>query len=109
MASGLDDIHYQLLKHLSSPYLHTLLALMNEVWATGNVPSIWKTALVVPVPKPGKDHTVPSKYCRIALTSCVYKTMERMVNDRLVWFLEKHTCSLTFSVVLGKAEVLLTI
>lgn len=63
---------------------------MNEIWTSGNVPSIWKTASVVPIPKPGKDHTDPSNYRPIALTSCVCKTMERMVNDRLVWFLEKH-------------------
>ena len=31
-----------------------------------------------------------NNYCPIALTSCICKTMERMVNDRLVWFLEKE-------------------
>jgi potassium voltage-gated channel Eag-related subfamily H protein 8 len=40
--------------------------------------------------KPGKDHSDPSNYRPIALTSCICKTMERMINDRLVWFLESH-------------------
>ena len=50
----------------------------------------WREATIVPVPKPGKDHTVPTNYRPIALTSCVCKTMERMINARLVWFLESN-------------------
>ena len=43
---------------------------------------------VVPIPKPGKDTSDPTNYRPIALTSCVCKVMERMVNNRLVWYLE---------------------
>lgn len=63
---------------------------MNNIWETGDLPAIWKLATVVPIPKPNKDHTDPSNYRPIALTSCVCKTFERMVNDRLVWFLESN-------------------
>ena len=63
---------------------------MNDIWTSGDLPSIWKLATVIPIPKPNKDHTDPSNYRPIALTSCVCKTMERMVNDRLVWFLESN-------------------
>ena len=45
-------------------------------------------ATVIPIPKPGKDHSDPGNYRPIALTSCLCKTMERMVNDRLMWYLE---------------------
>ena len=44
---------------------------------------------VIP-PKPGKDHFNPLNYRPIALTSCICKTVERMVNERLVWYLEKN-------------------
>jgi hypothetical protein len=37
-------------------------------------------ANVIPIPKPGKDHSEPSNYRPIALSSCVCKTMERMIN-----------------------------
>ena len=45
---------------------------------------------VIPIPKPGKDPTNPTKYRPIALTSCICKTMERMLNRRLIWYLESH-------------------
>ena len=52
----------------------------------------WREALVIPIPipKPGKDASEPSNYRPIALTSCLCKTLERMVNNRLVWFLDKN-------------------
>ena len=56
----------------------------------GSLPGSWKEAIVIPIPKPGKDITNPGNYRPIAITSCICKTMERMVSDRLVWFLEKN-------------------
>ena len=89
-AVGCDDIHYQLLKHLPFRSLDSLLRIFNQVCHTGILPDSWKEATVIPIPKSGKDSTNPSNYRPIALTTCICKTMERMVNDRLVWFLEKN-------------------
>ena len=49
-ACGPDDIHYQLLKHLPKLALQVLLDLMNDIWETGDLPSIWKLANVIPIP-----------------------------------------------------------
>ena len=39
----------------------------------------------------GMTHTSdPSNYRPIALTSCICKVMERMINNRLVWYLERN-------------------
>ena len=54
----------------------------------GHFPLSWSQAIVIPIPKPGKDNTDPNNYRPIALTSCICKTMDRMINKRLVWFLE---------------------
>ena len=85
---GPDDIHYQILKHMPDISLHALLDLFNDIWDDGVFPPGWREATIIPIPKPGKDHTNPTKYRPIALTSCICKTFERMINNRLVWYLE---------------------
>ena len=89
-AVGSDDIHYQFLKHLPLRSLDSLLRIFNHIWHSGILPDSWKEAIVIPIPKPGKDSTSPANYRPIALKSCICKILERMVNDRLVWFLEKN-------------------
>ena len=43
----------------------------------------------------------------IALTSCLCKIVERMINDRLVWYLEKHKLIVNVKVASAKTEALL--
>ena len=89
-AVGPDEIHYEFLKQLPSCSLDFLLQAFNEVWVSGTFPPSWKQATIIPIPKPGKDSTDPSNYRPIALTSCLCKTLERMINTRLIWFLESN-------------------
>ena len=89
-AAGHDQIHYQILKHLPKKSLESLLEILNDIWITGKFPEEWKKAIIIPIPKPNKDHTEATNYRPIALTSCLCKTMERMINSRLVWFLESN-------------------
>ena len=89
-ATGPDEVHYQMLKHLPPSSLQALLEIFNDMWETGKFPESWELATVIPVPKPGKDHTEPNNYRPIALTSCLCKTLERMINVRLVWYLESN-------------------
>ena len=87
---GPDKVHYQFLKHLPDTTLSILLDIFNDIWQSGEFPTSWLEALVIPIPKPGKDTSDPNNYRPIALTSCICKTLERIVNDRLVWFLESN-------------------
>ena len=87
-ATGPDEIHYQMLKHLPPRSLEALLDTFNDMWKTGKFPQSWELATIIPVPKPGKDHAEPTNYRPIALTSCLCKTLERMINPRLIWYLE---------------------
>jgi len=88
-AVGRDDIHYQMLKHLPPNAVNTLLETLNNIWFAGNFLPSWRTSTVIPIPKPAKDPSDPNNYRPIALTSCLCKVMERMINNSLVWFLEK--------------------
>ena len=78
------------MKHLPDSSLLVLLKTFNDIWETGNVPKSWKEATIIPIPKPGKDNTNPNNYRPIALTSCIGKALERMINERLVWYLETN-------------------
>ena len=73
----IDTVHYQLLKHLPDDSMLLLLYIFNHIWLTQDFPTSWKTAIIIPVPKPSD----PSSYRPIALTSCLCKTMEQMVKS----------------------------
>ena len=88
-APGEDKISYPMLRHLSESALEFLLYMYNVIWRTCDFPGVWRDAVVLPFFKPGKDPTVPESYRPIALTSCVCKLMEKMVNGRLMHVLEK--------------------
>ena len=55
-SAGPDDVHYDMLKHLPFACLSTLLVLYNAIWLGIVFLSSWRKAVVIPIPKPGKDH-----------------------------------------------------
>ena len=87
---GPDKIHYQFLKELPEPSTNFLLQIFNDLWNRGDIPRIWKETTVIPIPKTFKDNTNAKYYRPISLCSCVCKTLERMVNARLIWYLETN-------------------
>ena len=91
-APGEDDIIYEMLKHLPEDSKNFLLKIINKIWETGIMPKSWKLSLIILSKKPGKDHFSAASYRPIALTSCICKIMEKMVNTRLVWYLERNNC-----------------
>ena len=89
-APGEDNIHYSMLRNLPDISLEFILTFFNQIWSNHVFPSLWRSALTIPFHKPGKDKQNPTSYRPIALTSCLCKLMERMVNTRLVWYLESN-------------------
>ena len=75
-ATGPDEIHYQMLKHLPDTSLETLLNIFNYIWTTGIFPDDWQYATIIPIPKPGNDPAEPNNYIPIALTSCLCKHLK---------------------------------
>ena len=63
--------------------------LINKSWTEENLPDEWKTALLCPIPKQGKDSTLADSYRPICLLPTIAKLMERMVNNRIDWCLEQ--------------------
>jgi hypothetical protein len=57
---------------------------VSKIWETGIVPSLWKKAIIMPVPKIGKDPTNTASYRPLSLTGTLEKSMERIINTRLL-------------------------
>jgi ribonuclease HI len=86
---GPDDVHYEMLKQLPRVAKLKLLEIYNKIWEGDEFPESWTEATVIPILKPGKDPNQTNSYRPISLTSCVCKTLEKMVNYRLTHELEK--------------------
>ena len=89
-APGPDGIHNNLLKHLPEDTLNILKEILNKIWTSVDFPQQWRAATVIPTLKPNKDHDDQLSYRPIALTSCLCKVLERMINTRFIWYLEKY-------------------
>ncbi|GBL73034.1 putative RNA-directed DNA polymerase from transposon X-element [Araneus ventricosus] len=87
---GTEDIHLNMIIHLTDSSLINILRLFNRIWREHRFPNSWRRALIIPIAKPGKDSQDPTNYRPIALTSCLHKILERMVNARLVYILETN-------------------
>uniref|UniRef100_A0A1Y1K801 Reverse transcriptase domain-containing protein n=1 Tax=Photinus pyralis TaxID=7054 RepID=A0A1Y1K801_PHOPY len=87
---GGDGIHNQMLRHCSAEMKEIILKFFNTCWIESTYPSEWKQAVVVPIPKRGKDPLLAQHYRPISLTSCLGKLLEKMVNGRLQTFLERN-------------------
>lgn len=87
---GKDEICHVMLKHLGVEASLKLLGLYNKVWEAGKLPVGWKEAVIIPIRKTGKDSSNPMNYRPIALTSHIGKIMERMITERLTFYMESR-------------------
>ena len=78
----------EMLFHLGSAAVCKLLQIFNHSWEQGVLPQIWREAIMIPILKKGKAPKKANNYRPVSLTSCVVKTMERIVNERLKWYLK---------------------
>ncbi|KAI8434676.1 hypothetical protein MSG28_003208 [Choristoneura fumiferana] len=89
-APGIDGIPYSFLINASRETKMYFLKLINLIFITGVVPEAWKTQIVIPLLKPGKDPNDPSSYRPVALSSVLAKIMEHLIKNRLEWILENR-------------------
>ena len=85
---GVDGIPYSFICKSSSYCKQLFLILINYFFVTGRVPESWKTQIIIPILKPGKDPKDPGSYRPIALSSVLAKIMENLIKNRLEWILE---------------------
>ncbi|KAL4119620.1 hypothetical protein QTP88_012418 [Uroleucon formosanum] len=82
------DIPYSFIKNFPSNGQNQLLQIYNLIWESGFYPDLWRNAIIILIPKPNKNKFNISNYRPISLISTLSKLLEKMVNKRLIWFLE---------------------
>lgn len=90
-AVGPDMVANEFLLHLPSTAREQLLNIFNRSWTDGHFPTPWKESILIPIPKPGRNPAEPSSYRPIALLSNVGKLLERLVTNRLSWWIEDQS------------------
>ena len=89
-APGIDDVSYSMIKQAHPTLQKKILKLYNKILDTGIFPDIWSNSVIIPIHKQGKDPTDPSSYRPISLTCCICKLLEKIINYRLMWYLENN-------------------
>ena len=93
-APGTDQIPNVCLRQCEILLNSHLLTVFNASLRLQYFLESWKHAVVIPVPKPEGDLSIPKGYRPISLLSCLSKTLERVITDRITSFLE-DTCALS--------------
>ena len=78
-ALGPDKISNLHLKHLGPKGITFLTDLFNLSSKTSHIPAIWKSSIIVPLPKPGKDHSDSKSYRPVSLLCPAIKILERLI------------------------------
>ena len=77
-APGSDGVHRSMLHHTGPEARQIVLAFISKLYKDRRLPSTWKQAEQVPIPKSDKRNA----FRPISLLSCVSKTTESMVLNR---------------------------
>lgn len=88
-APGEDNVTNKTLRNLDDNSITALTEYMNECWDKGELPSSWKHAKVIFIPKTGKTLSLDNLR-PISLTSCLGKLMEHVILNRLREFAEDN-------------------
>lgn len=85
---GFDEINYEMVRKLPINAKKLTVQIFNIIYEKSIAPEQWRTHLVVPILKPGKNEKEASSYRPISLFSYLGKTFENILKARLEWFLE---------------------
>ena len=87
---GESGIRKKIIEKLPTIALIKLKDIINHAISMGYFPERFKSAIITLVPKPNKDSTKPENYRPISLLEVPGKIMEKIINERLVKYLERN-------------------
>lgn len=80
---GIDEINNKMIKELNKNTIAALTAIFNAILRLNHFPNAWKTAIILPFRKPGKDPRLRENYRPISLLPTLSKIFERLILSRL--------------------------
>ena len=89
-APGDDTIPYDIIKQLDPKAKKYILHIYNRIWNGEPIPQRWRTAVIKPILKEGKDPKSPGSWRPISLTACLGKILEKIIADRLTSYMESN-------------------
>ena len=96
-SGGLQLITNDMLKACQAPLVPSLLKLFNSILSSGFYPNHWSKGYLSPIFKSG-DRSKPENYRGIAITGCLGKLFNSILNNRLDEFLMKNEIISPFQV-----------
>ena len=88
-ATGPDRILGDFLKFFRNELVSPLKTLFETIWQSGQYPSEWARSIIVPLHKKGSE-LLPNNYRGIALLSHIGKVLTRILNKRLVSWIDRN-------------------
>lgn len=85
---GQDHVPVHIIKYVSAEIIPPLTYIINLMLTTGTFPTMLKTALIKPIYKKGDKNSIKN-YRPIALLNNFSKIFEKVINERMVSFLEE--------------------
>jgi hypothetical protein len=85
----------------SEEIVDVLTNVTNNILNTGKMPATMKTGIITPVPKKGKDETLPDNYRRITVSSLLGKVAEKDLLCRMKDILKKSQSPVQFGFTEG--------
>ena len=89
-APGPDDLQVEQINKFGPRTLKWLTELFRNIVETKKLPSLWRKAHVVAIPKPGKNHDEPQNYRPISLLCHLCKIFERLIMNQIIDTIEER-------------------
>ena len=90
-AAGPDDIPAICYKWATKELQQDIVNLFNASIRLRHEPAHWKEAIIILIPKEGKDHSDPSGYRPISLLNTIAKALEKIMAQRITRVVEDAT------------------
>jgi hypothetical protein len=81
--AGFDGVHPEFIRNCGEGTKKWLISFMNDVLSSTRLPKLFKRAMGITIPQPGKDGSDPAHYRPISLLNVMYKLLERLIFQRI--------------------------